>query len=313
MKTVLKILAAGLLIAGTGVAATSPRVGEWIYHDGGQLEARLYGLHSETVDIGEMSLAIYRGGAGEGRETLVMLHGYSADRQVWPRFAKHLIDRYDIVIPDLAGHGDSPFVSGIDYGAPAQGERVIALLDALKIERAHVIGNSMGGFIAAHLALRHPDRILSATLIDPAGVLAPTPSEADRLIEAGQNPFEVQDRAAFDRFYPMTMHRAPWLPESVLAAVAQRYIDRREALAEIKRGFYHRDMLDTRLGEIRVPVLLLWGREDRLLDISTAPVWAAGIPGAEVEIFDGVGHMPMVEIPEAAAARVATFLSKPRT
>lgn len=305
--------AAVLAVAAAGIwtTLTYPRLGQLVYHHAARAEAALYGFRTETVPISDARLVIYRAGQGEGRETLILLHGYSADRQVWPRFAKHLLDRYDIVIPDLAGHGDTGFTSGLDYSAPAQARRVIELMDALKISRAHVVGNSMGGFIAAHLGRAYPVRIASATLIDPAGVISPEPSDLDRLLAEGHNPFLIDSPESFRSFYAMTMAQPPFLPGFVLDGMARSYAQRRAELAEIFRGFHHRDLLDGELASITVPVLIIWGRLDRLIHVSAAPVWAQGLPHAQLQILDGIGHMPMVERPAQTAGLVAAFLKPP--
>lgn len=312
MKRLLALAAAALLLAGgLAIAATYPAIGRWVYEDGGRAEASLYGLHREQLAAGDVRFTVYRGGAGAERETIVLLHGYSADKQVWPRFARHLLDRYQVIIPDLAGHGETGFVPGLDYSAPAQARRVAAMLDGLGIARAHIAGNSMGGFITAHFALAYPERTLSAGLIDAAGVHSPEPSDMGRMLEAGRNPFEVHSRAEFDQFYAMTMAQPPWLPGFVLAAMAERYQQRRPELTEIFRGFYDRDWLDSRLAEITAPTLVLWGDQDRLIHVSAARVWAAGLPRAKLVIREGIGHMPSVEQPAESAAIYRDFLAQP--
>lgn len=303
------IVIALLVAAGVAIAATYPALGHWVYHDGGQIEARLYGFHTERVAAGDSTFTVYRGGSGAGRETIVMLHGYSADRQVWVRFARHFLDGYEVIIPDLAGHGDTGFVAGLDYSAPAQARRVMAMLDTLGIRQAHVVGNSMGGFIAAHVALAYPDRTRSATLIDPAGVTSPEPSDMGKLLVAGCNPFEVHSRAEFDDFYAMTMAQPPWLPGFVLAAMAESYQQRRPQLAEIFQGFNNRDLLNDRLAEIRVPTLVIWGAKDRLIHVSAADRWLAGLPDGRKLIYPRLGHMPMVENPAGTAEDVKTFIA----
>jgi abhydrolase domain-containing protein 6 len=310
-RTLLLIAAALAVVAAIAIAATYPALGNWVYRDGGQLEARLSGFHREQIAAGDVSFSVYRGGTQPGRETIVLLHGYSADKQVWVRFAKHLLDHYEVIVPDLAGHGDTGFVPGLDYSAPAQARRVAAMLDGLGIARAHIAGNSMGGFITAHFALAYPERTLSAGLIDAAGVHSPEPSDMGRMLEAGRNPFEVHSRAEFDEFYAMTMAEPPWLPGFVLAAMAERYQQRRAELTEIFRGFYDRDWLDSRLAEITAPTLVLWGDQDRLIHVSAAKVWAAGLPKATLVIREGIGHMPSVEQPAESAAIYRDFLAQP--
>lgn len=290
------------------IACTYPKIGHITYAIVSSSEARLYGLHEERVDIGGLDMATYVGGPADG-EAVVMLHGYSADRDVWPRFARHLVNDYRVIIPDLAGHGSTGFKPEWNYSTPAQAARVVALLDRLGIRKAHVVGNSMGGFTAAQFAVAYPERTLSVALIDPAGVKSPVPSDMDKLLAKGRNPFEVQSRADFDTFYAMTMAQPPFLPGFVLAAMAENYQSRRVELARIFTDFHHKYLLDDRLGEIRAPALLLWGREDRLLHVSSAAVWAAGLPNEQVVLMDGIGHMPMVERPAETAALYRQFLA----
>lgn len=309
----LKIAAVALIAAGavwTGV--TYPKIGQLTYAEGGKLEARVYGFHETFVDIGEQRIAAYIGGPADARETVVLLHGYSADKQVWPRFARHLVDTYRVIIPDLAGHGETGFKPEWNYSAPAQAQRVALLLDKLGIQQAHIAGNSMGGFISAHFALAYPQRTLSVGLIDAAGIHSPEPSDLMRMLAAGRNPFIVHSRAEFDEFYAMTMAKPPFMPGYVLAGVAQSYMSRQAELQKIFEDFADHDAVDARLSEITEPTLVLWGRDDRILHVSGAEVWKNGLPNAQLVIHDGIGHMPMVEEPAEAAAVYRQFISAKR-
>src|SRR5690606_41411322 len=123
-------------------------IGRWLYANATDLDANIYGFTEERVNIGEMELALYRND-NPGKPAIVMLHGFSADKDVWPRFAKHFVADYQVIIPDLAGHGDTGFKPGWDYGMPAQAARVLAWLDAVEIGQAHTIGHFMGGCFTA--------------------------------------------------------------------------------------------------------------------------------------------------------------------
>lgn len=283
------------------------RLGAKVYAAGMRADALVARLRTGYAEVDGLRIAYHRGGT-PGAPVIVMLHGYSADRQLWSRFARHFTKDYDVVIPDLAGHGDTAFNKGDDYSAPAQAARVAGLLDALGIDKAHVIGNSMGGFVTATFARRYPDRTLSICLSDAAGVRAPKPSELELMLHDGVNPFLFTDPAKFDPFYAMAMSKPPFTPGIVRAAMAQQYVDREPQLTEIFAGFYERDQLDDHLAEITAPTLVVWGAEDRIVAPSAAGVWAAGIPNATSITYPGVGHMPMVEIPRRAAADYAAFL-----
>lgn len=298
-----------LLLLALVLLLTTRAGGRWLCHDGVRIEARLYGLedHVATVDGLAMHYYLSKDFSPE-RETVVLLHGFSADRQIWARFARFLMPAYNIVIPDLAGHGDTPFRTGLNYRSPAQAARVVELLDHLGIARAHIAGNSMGGFISAHFAIAYPDRTLSAGLFDPAGLRSPERSKMELMIGEGNNPFLMATPADFKTFYPLTMAKPPWLPSNALRAAADRYVARRDELKEIFDNFHENDLLDARLGEINVPTLVVWGDQDGLLHVSAAPVWAAGIPDAQLVIFEDIGHMPMFEIPEESAAVYLAFI-----
>lgn len=98
------------------------------------------------------------------------------------------------------------------------------------------------------------------------------------------------------------------VPGFVKAAMAQDYVDRRDELAEIWTDFHGNDLLDARLGEIASPTWVLWGSEDKLVDPSAAPVWAEGIPQARLTVYEGIGHMPMIETPGRSASDYRAFL-----
>ncbi|WP_460792460.1 alpha/beta fold hydrolase [Nocardioides maradonensis] len=283
------------------------RLGAKLYAAGMKADAKRAGLRTAYADVDGLRMAYHRAGP-VGAPVIVMVHGYSADRQLWSRFARRFVDRYDVVIPDLAGHGDTPFVAGADYSAPAQAARVAGLLDNLGIERAHLIGNSMGGFVVASFARAYPERTRSICLSDAAGVKAPVPSDAEVMLAQGTNPFLFRDPLRFYPFFAMTMAKPPYAPRIVKAAMAQQYVDREPQLAEIFDGFYERDLLDDHLAEITAPTLVMWGDLDRLVAPSAAGVWAEGIPNAISVTYPGIGHMPMVEIPGRAAADYAAFL-----
>jgi abhydrolase domain-containing protein 6 len=108
----------------------------------------------------------------------------------------------------------------------------------------------------------------------------------------------------------MTMAQPPWLPRMILDYMADDYIARREPLARIFHDFHDVDMLDARLSEFSVPVLLLWGERDRLLDISSAEVWKKGIPGAQLITYPELGHMPMLEDASRSSRDVLDFITK---
>ena len=272
-------------------------------------EARARGFESLTVDVHGLPVSVLRSGrAGIDAPVIVMLHGFSADKTLWMRFASSFTRDYRILVPDLAGHGATPYRSGSDYSAAGQAEVVRGLLDAHGVDAAHVVGNSMGGFVTATLAVDHPSRVLTATMMDAAGLWPRAESELDRLRKAGRNPFFMEDASEMDVLNGLAMAKPPSLPGFAVRAMAAEYVERRESLVEIFDAFAEVGLLEGRLGEITCPSLVMWGALDQILAAEAAPVWAAEIPDSQLITYDGVGHMPMVEIPGRSAADYRRFL-----
>lgn len=305
-----KLSKLSLLLASAALVAwgawTYPAVGQLTYDAVSGAEARFYGLQKRQVLVGDVPFVFYES-EGEGA-AILMLHGFTADKDVWARFARHLASGHRVIIPDLPGHGETGYKASWRYDMPAQVERLVALLDALKVRKAHLIGNSMGGLMAAQFALDHPERTLSMALIDPAGMSQPRPSEMRRMLAEGRNPFLLRSRQDFYTLYPMTMADPPFMPGFVLDAIADRYLACRDEFAHIFEDTERQTRVQTNAGDIHVPALLLWGKQDRLIDVSAAQAWKNAMPGLHVEVWDGVGHMPMVERPSQSAALYKSFL-----
>jgi pimeloyl-ACP methyl ester carboxylesterase len=290
-----------------------PAIGHWLYNLNMAVEAKLYRLHKIVVPITEMTVSTWQGGPYEASSSVLMLHGFSADKNIWLRFARHFVGNYRVIIPDIAGHGETGFKAGGGYDIPLQAKRMIQLLDVCGVEKVHVIGNSMGGYMAAWLAATYPDRIVSVALIDPAGVTAPEASDLERHLAKGHNPFLINSREEFRRLYAMTMAEPPWVPGVVLDAIAQRYEQCRDELEEIFNGFRASPPMEPKLPDIKAPALLLWGHKDRLIDVSSVAIWSKGIENLRVEVWDHIGHMPMVELPTSTARLYGEFLSSLRS
>jgi abhydrolase domain-containing protein 6 len=285
------------------------KIGHVVYENITDLEAELYGLEQIQVDVGEMHISLYKNEFAD-RPTIVMVHGFSADKDNFIRFARHFTDDFNVIIPDMAGHGDTGFKKSWDYSMPAQASHLAKIIEQLEIEKVHVIGNSMGGFISAYFSKMYPQQTLSVALVDPAGVSSPQASDMNKILANGQNPFLVHNRQEFDSLYAMTMENSPYVPGFVLEALSEKYQQRREQLLLIFNGILQTDSLDSSLNEIHAPVLLLWGEEDRLIHVSSVKVWSEGIKDIQVKTWPGIGHMPMVEIPQESAKVYRQFLDQ---
>lgn len=275
------------------------------------IESSLYGLKEVTINVNDLAISIYQSKVFNlDKPTIVMLHGFSADKKVWIRFAKHFINDFNVIIPDLAGHGKTPYSDKNSHSIGAQATRVIQLLEIFKVKQFHLIGNSMGGFISAHASIYYPENILSSCLVDPAGVVPASLSRMDKLVIAGKNPFLVSSQQGFYDFYAMTMAKPPFIPKFILNCFALEYQSKYEQLECIFSEFLNEDgLLDHQLFKVDCPTLILWGEDDKLLHVDNAKVWHKGINNSELTIWPGIGHMPMMENTKQTSKRYQQFLT----
>ncbi|MEO8160957.1 MAG: alpha/beta fold hydrolase, partial [Arenimonas sp.] len=245
----------------------------------------------------------------------------------WLPLMRQLRGSYRLIAPDLPGWGESTRRRGADYGPLAQSERVrefLAAIDAgapAAADGTHptmraparppalVVGHSMGGQILGLLAARHPEAVGPIVLMDSAGV----PFQANdfgRGVLAGRNPFEVHSSAELHRFLHIVYTDPPWVPWPVDVAIARQRAHQADfeqsVLDRIGRGPEALE-LSRRLGQIQSPVLLLWCRDDAVIDVSAADSFRAGLHDSRTVLLDDCGHMPMMAKPKAVAAAISAF------
>ncbi|MNQ36415.1 Lipase 1 precursor [compost metagenome] len=272
------------------------------------VERQLAGLSERQVALGDLSIHYYEGGPARG-ETILMIHGFSANKDNWLRFARHFTQRYHVIALDLPGFGDSDRPAG-SYDVGTQAERLESFIKTLELGKVHLVGNSMGGHIAGLFAARYPNQVRSLALFDSAGVKAPKPSELFRLIESGQpNPLVVRNAEDFERMLAFVFVEPPPLPTSVKAYLAEKALANQAHYDDVFRQLRERYIpLEPELPRIEAPTLLLWGDRDRVLDPSSIEVMKPLLKRPSVVIMENCGHAPMLERPEETAQHYQAFL-----
>lgn len=266
------------------------------------------GLSHEQLSVHNLNIHYYRGGPASG-ETLVLLHGFAADKDNWLRFFPPLTQDYRVIALDLPGFGDSDLPPG-SYDVGTQAERLADILDELGVQQAHVLGNSMGGQIAALFAARYPERVRSLALFANAGIESPHKSELYQLLTSGSpNPLVVKQPQDFDKLLRFVFVEPPYLPESLKRYLGERAMAKATHYDQVFKQLVERPVpLAPELPKIQAPTLLLWGRQDRVLDVSSIEVMQPLLNKPNVVIMDNVGHAPMLERPEESALLYRGFL-----
>jgi 3-oxoadipate enol-lactonase len=265
------------------------------------------------IDVGEIKLDYERSGNPDG-PPLLLIMGMSGTSLHWGEpFLDLLRPDFDVIAYDHHGVGASTPLDGA-ITTREMADDAAGLLAALGLDDAHVMGISMGGMIAQELAINHPERIRTLTLgcTYCGGERSALASEADLavLVEAmGSGDRERALRAGWE----INVSRAYAADDGAYAPFRGIAMRRAVELGVIMQQMQACAAHDTnaRLPQIAAPTLVIHGTEDRLLPVQNGRLIASRIPGAQLEIFDGVGHLFFWERPERSAELVRAHAAVP--
>lgn len=254
-------------------------------------------------------LAYAEHGAG-GAGPVVLIHGFPLIGAMWDELVPALADRYHLVVPDLRGHGASEAPPG-PFGMEQHADDVLALLDRIGAERAAIVGLSMGGYVAMHLLAQAPERITAVVLADTRGPGDDDPRRQARAAQA--EVIRTQGLGAFAdlvlprMFSPAAFEGRPDLVDRFRQIIVGQRPD--DVLANIQGLAERPSMLDA-LAAVRCPTLIVVGSEDVTTTPDDARDLASVIPGSELVVLDGAGHMANWEAPDPFNRAVREFLDR---
>jgi pimeloyl-ACP methyl ester carboxylesterase len=276
-------------------------------------------LRMHYVRLGRMRISTLT--MGQGTDVL-LLHGLGGTKASLFDTAAALSRSYRVHAIDLPGFGSSSKPRIAPYNAQWYAETVRQLLDALQIERAHLVGNSLGGRVALEVAMQEPRRVLALGLLCPAVAFirrAFHPIVRLARPEFALLPHRFRRAQVESRFWQMFADRD--LVDPSLAEIAVDEFQRiygsaggRRAFLSTARNIYleapfGKNGFYTRLAELEPPTLFVWGSQDRLVPAAFKPHVARALPGAEQIVLEGCGHVPQIERPEQTNALLARFFT----
>ena len=267
---------------------------------------------SESKNVQVFGQKIHYVEAGSG-PNVILLHGLGGDSSNWAQTVPALASRYHVWVPDQIGFGasDKPL---IDY-------RVATLVDFLEgfckkvgIDKAAVVGNSLGGWAAVDFTLAHPGRVAKLVLVDSAGYsFAKSEVKPTRQMLAVLNPSTVEAAKAVLNLILANKALVNDTSAEMLFAEHLRKNDGYTIDQFLDSIFRGEDVIDGKLGAVTVPTLVLWGREDHLVPLVSGEQFAKDIAGAKLTVLDGCGHVPQMECAKAFNAALIEFLGSEMT
>lgn len=270
-------------------------------------------LEPRTLAIEGQSLAfLERPGKGD---TIVLIHGFGGDKDNWISFVRYLPDEYRVIALDLPGHGDNPRLTDKTYSVEYLTASLAQAVDALGLKAFHLVGNSLGGYIAIVYTARHPERIKTLCLYDNGGLLeaSPEPSDFQLALKSGRNPLIPRTRQEYDELMRYVFYHEPFIPWPITSFLADYALTAGPFYGKIWTDVNAQPIdLTPLLPAITAPTLVVWGDKDRILHVSTTEVMKRALPKAEFIIIHDCGHTPMLERPQEAAGDYAAFLKRHR-
>ena len=271
------------------------------------LERRRAGLAWDSVSIPGAEMPYLEGGQGE---TIVLLHSFGGDKDNFIRTAVYLTGHYHVVIPDLPGFGEASRDPEAPYSIGQQATNLHAFLYKLGLDRVHLGGCDMGGFIATEYATRYHAQVASLWLLSAAGTAAATCGDMTReYVATGTVPWLLPTADAFDDLLSATTTRAIFLPASTRRRLGQRGAADFALHTRVLRELQDSPFLEARFYRIETPALIVWGSDDRAQHPAGAEALQAILPNSRVIKMAGIGHLPVVEAPRRCADDYRAFLA----
>ncbi len=258
----------------------------------------------KSVEIFGQKVVYYE--AGQGPD-VILLHGLGADSSSWIMNIAALSNKFHVVTLDQIGFGKSakPLV---DYKIETFVDFLQAFMQALKISKASLVGNSLGGWIASDFAVRHPEMTERLVLVDAAGVSPEGPLK----LAIDLNPASL---ASTRRVLEYIAYDKSWVTDGLVRMAFEKRLQSGDGytIQRTMAGIFAGDQYlgASELGSIHAPTLVVWGRNDGLTPLSSGERFAGMIPGAKLLVFDQCGHIPQMEKAADFNKAVMEFLSQP--
>jgi pimeloyl-ACP methyl ester carboxylesterase len=273
----------------------------WVAEKLTQFKLSRVGIHGNWMEIDGYRIHYVEGGSGQ---PIVLIHGLGSQaQQDWSGLAPFLIRAgYHVYAPDLLGFGKSAKPADRSLAVPEQAKLVEAFLDATNLSTTALGGVSMGGWVASQVALDQPQRVSRLLLFDSAGM--------NFTLSFDRELFTPETNEQVDQLMALVTPDPPRVPKFLKSAFVRESKRNgwvvRKALDSMMAGH---DYVDQRFHELKIPMLIVWGRQDVMTPLSLGESMHREAPQSALAIYDGCGHVAVYACVDRIAPTVLEFLS----
>ena len=255
----------------------------------------------QMVTVHGHKIAYYEAGKGSA---VVLIHGLGADSRHWAANIGELSKNFRVIALDQIGYGqsDKPLMR---YTVENFADYLHGFMEATKISKASLVGNSLGGWVALDFTIRHPEMVERLVLVDAAGL---RPTEALKLPKGGMRPLSLLNA---HWFFDLMEANKEWATVDLGPNAFERHVKNGDtytiasSVAEMATG---REFEDKKLKKVHTPTLIVWGRDDMLIPLAMGEEFHKEITGSQTLVIEGTGHIPMAGKPAEFNQAVEKFL-----
>jgi abhydrolase domain-containing protein 6 len=263
------------------------------------------GLQKKTILVNNYTVNYYQSKVMDKEKTLVLLHGMGDDKSSFLQSAKLLAKKYNLILPDLNGHGENEKNKSSDYSIKGQTFFLHEFLKSIKITSYYLGGNSMGGHTSLAYTLHYPNEVKALILINAPGV------SLDEHIVYGGFGKPIEDQAGLNKVLARVFFKVPDIPSPIANYMIETvngsldFVDN-TLVPSITKG---EDFdLKNLVANIDVPTFILWGKHDTVVKMNVAEYFNKTISNSKLSLIENASHSPQLELPDEVANKIIEFI-----